>query len=96
MAAGARTISDLTAALANFVTDRIVVDRTGLMGMYDFELHWTPQTLQSVAPDPTINTSDAPAIFAALQEQHGLKLESQRGAVEFLVIDTTIKQPTPN
>jgi uncharacterized protein (TIGR03435 family) len=95
MTAGGRSISDLTAALANFVTDRIVVDRTGLMGMFDFELHWTPQTLQSVAQDPTVNTSDAPTIFAALQEQLGLKLESQRGAVEFLVVDT-VKQPTPN
>jgi uncharacterized protein (TIGR03435 family) len=95
MTAGARSVSDLTSALANFVTDRIVVDRTGLTGMFDFELRWTPQSLQSVAPDPTVNTSDAPTIFAALQEQLGLKLESQRAPVEFLVIDT-VEQPTPN
>jgi uncharacterized protein (TIGR03435 family) len=94
MIAGARSVSDLTAALANFVTDRIVVDRTGLLGMFDFELHWTPQNLQS--SDPTITaTADAPAIFAALQEQLGLKLESQRSPVEFLVIDS-VEQPTPN
>jgi uncharacterized protein (TIGR03435 family) len=31
--------------------------------------------------------NDAPSIFAALQEQLGLKLETQRGPVEFLVID---------
>jgi len=92
MTGGGRSMADLATALASFVTDRMVIDRTGLSGAYDFELRWTPDNLQS--PNAA-NTSDAPSIFSALQEQLGLKLEAQRGPVEFLLIDSVAK-PTPN
>jgi uncharacterized protein (TIGR03435 family) len=92
MRGGGRSLPDLAAALANFVAERMVIDRTGLAGTFDFELRWTPENLRSVSPDPA---ADAPSIFAALQEQLGLKLESQRGPVEFLVIDS-VQQPPPN
>jgi uncharacterized protein (TIGR03435 family) len=61
--------------------DRTVVDHTGLTGYYDFELHWTPEN----AP-PTFE-SEGPAIFAALEQQLGLKLESTRGPLDVIVID---------
>jgi hypothetical protein len=38
---------------------------------------------------------NAPSIFIALREQIGLKLEAQRGPVEFIVIDK-IEHPTSN
>jgi uncharacterized protein (TIGR03435 family) len=97
MKAGGRSITDLASALGNFIVNHMVVDRTGLTGTYDFELSWTPDTLQSVLPDvpPGANPSDAPSIFTALQEQLGLKLEPQRGPVEFLIVDS-VEQPTPN
>jgi uncharacterized protein (TIGR03435 family) len=94
MRGGSRSISDLAAVLANFVADRMVIDRTGLTGNFDFELRWTPQNLQTATPDPA-GGPDAPSIFAALQEQLGLKLDAQRGPIEFLVIDS-IEHPLPN
>ena len=77
---------------------RIVIDRTGLTGAYDWDLKWTPQRcLQSTCDRdrfPTIEP-DGPSIFTALQEQLGLKLVSDKGETEVLVIDR-IDHPTEN
>jgi uncharacterized protein (TIGR03435 family) len=45
--------------------------------------------------DVVANTADLPPVFTALREQLGLELTSDRGAVEFLVIDSAEK-PSPN
>jgi uncharacterized protein (TIGR03435 family) len=97
MKGGDQTLANLAEMLANFVADRMVIDRTGLIGKYDFELRWTSQNLQTAQPNPADGprTQDAPSIFVALPEQLGLKLEAQRGPVEFLVIDS-IQHPEPN
>ena len=69
---------------------RKIVDKTGLTGNFDWDLTWTPQASQERPFDrqrfPTVDP-DGPSIFTALQEQLGLKLESQRDMSEFLVID---------
>jgi uncharacterized protein (TIGR03435 family) len=81
---------------------RPVVDKTGLTGKYDFILEWTPD----LGPDARAQgfgdgiTAPAPAaggptIFTALQEQLGLRLESQKGPVENIVIDRAEK-PSEN
>jgi uncharacterized protein (TIGR03435 family) len=71
--------------------DRIVQDRTGLAGGFDFELAWSGGGLK-----PTAGTaSELPSVFTALQEQLGLKLEPWRGPVEVLVIDSA-ERPTPD
>jgi len=95
MTAGGRSMTDLADTLANFVADRMVVDRTGLTGKFDFELRWAPDGLRTSVGDAAPPANDAPPIFIALQEQLGLKLEAQRGPVEFLVIDS-VQHPTPN
>jgi bla regulator protein blaR1 len=84
---------------------RVVVNKTGLKGNYDFTLKWTPDPGQGqmlggpgggpsreAAPPPDAN---GPTIFTALQEQLGLKLESQKGPVDTLVIDH-IERPSEN
>ena len=64
-----------------------VVDKTGLTGNYDIKLSYAP------ANNPN---SDLPDLFTALQEQLGLKLESQKVPVEALVIDHVDRIPTEN
>ena len=70
----------------------MVLDRTGLTGNFDFELQWTPDDLRGGAANPV---GDSPSIFAALREQLGLRLEPQRGPVEFLIVDS-VERPTPD
>jgi uncharacterized protein (TIGR03435 family) len=68
--------------------DRPIVDRTGLTGTFDIELSWTPLRPGARGAGLTPATSDGTIIFTALQEQLGLKLESQRGTVEAVVVDS--------
>jgi uncharacterized protein (TIGR03435 family) len=82
------SMSSLASSLGQFVS-RSVSDRTQLAGLFDFDLHWTPDTIPQVPPDaPPLNIDpNGPSIFTALQEQLGLKLESTRGPVDIVVID---------
>ena len=86
---GGRTMAQLAANLAGRV-NRTVIDRTGLTGTYDIVLRWAPDNLSAVGGD-----QKEASIFTALQEQLGLRLESQQGPVEFLIIDR-IERPTPD
>lgn len=61
---------------------RGIIDKTGLRGNYDFSLEWDPDQIAG---------SPVPSVFAALQEQMGLKLESQKATVDVLVIDSAEK-----
>ena len=74
--------------------ERRVIDRTGLKGNYDIELSYLDESLA----DPSLPAAQAlrgPSLFAALQEQLGMKLEAGRGPVEVLVVDSA-SAPTPN
>lgn len=75
---------------------RRVIDRTGLTGKYDFELRWPPEAPSAPTADvPPPPDPNAPSVFTALQEQLGLRLESQRGPVEVFIIDRAEK-PSAN
>jgi bla regulator protein blaR1 len=73
--------------------ERPVVNKTGLTGRYDFAIEFVPQD----APPAAKSRAEAagPTFAEALKEQLGLKLESQTGPVDFLVIDF-IDQLSPN
>jgi uncharacterized protein (TIGR03435 family) len=77
-------------------TGRPVVDATGLSGKFDFKLEWVPDESQpnSGGDAPPPDASGA-SIFAAIQEQLGLKLETMKGPVEVLVIDH-VEKPSEN
>jgi uncharacterized protein (TIGR03435 family) len=83
------TMSNLASGLSQFVAgiDRIVVDRTGLIGTFDVELHWRPESSSSGQPAAALPDADAPSLFTALEEQLGLKLERTNGTMDVLVID---------
>jgi uncharacterized protein (TIGR03435 family) len=88
------TIEDIAYGVAQFVpeVDRVVVDRTGLLGTFDVDLTWTPDLPLGAT---TRGDSKAPSLFTALEEQLGLKLEPIKGFVDVLVIDH-VEKPTPN
>ena len=70
------------AALVNYIAsgvlvDRVIVDRTGLNGIYELSLEWAGDQSET----------DKPSIFTALQDQLGLKLGTERGPVDVVVID---------
>jgi uncharacterized protein (TIGR03435 family) len=98
---GNRTMAQIATAFSTLTNtgsslNRLVVDRTGLAGTYDIALRFTPDNIPSSgggpAGPPPIDPN-GPSIFTAVQEQLGLKLESQQGPVEVLVIDR-VQRPT--
>ena len=83
---------------------RTVVDKTGIKGLVDLKLQWTPEMGQHTTPfgpspagvePPPASDPSGPSIFTAVQEQLGLKLESIKGPVEVLVIDG-VEKPSEN
>jgi uncharacterized protein (TIGR03435 family) len=66
---------------------RPVLDKTGITGAFDFELHWVQ------AEDSVSSTT---AFLTAIRDTIGLKLQSAKGPVEILVIDHIEKIPTEN
>ena len=101
---GGQTMAAFATNLSRFVGG-IVVDKTGLTGTYDIELTYAPDPGISLtgrdlppqpgAPPPPATVGDAPSIFSAVQEQLGLKLDSTKGPVDVLVIDSAEK-PRPD
>ncbi len=84
------TFPDLAKSLRN-VLDRPVIDRTGLVEIFDVRVQFSP--------DPPAGASPAaftgPSVFTALEEQVGLRLESTRGPHELVVIDN-VERPSEN
>jgi len=66
--------------------NRTVVDQTGLTEKYDFTVSFAPNLDAAQQPDTA-----GPSLFTALEEQAGLRLESKKGPVEVLVIDSVQK-----
>jgi uncharacterized protein (TIGR03435 family) len=70
--------------LARFLSGQVgrtIIDKTGLTGKYDFQLTFSPE----------MGDTTGPSLFTALQEQLGLKLDSEKGPAEVVVIDSVQK-----
>ena len=83
-------VAELVRVLAVGLPDRPVLDRTNLTGLFDIRLHFIEEQ-----PGAAPSDLSGPSMFIALQEQLGLKLESSKGVVEFLIVDH-IEHPEPN
>ena len=66
---------------------RPVIDKTELIGTFDVTLQW--------APDTTL-AANGPSIFAALQEQLGLRLDADKAPVEVFIVESANKTPVEN
>ena len=79
----------------SFNAGRPVLDKTGLVGKYDFTLTYSldqnqfqsPGSAPNGQPSATPPDPSGPSLFTALQEQLGLKMEAGKGPVEIIVID---------
>jgi uncharacterized protein (TIGR03435 family) len=87
-------ISQITTMLGA-MTGRMVVDRTGLTGNWEFVLTFAAEQRGQPPPGVDLPPVDpgAPSIFTALQEQLGLKLDATKGPVDVTIVDS-IEHPT--
>ncbi|MEO8368986.1 MAG: TIGR03435 family protein [Candidatus Solibacter sp.] len=101
------TMQAITMFLSNQL-GRPVTDNTGLTGKYDYVLTFSREGMEGMGgPSITLTgvvggvagappPSDAPTIFAAVQEQLGLKLEQKKGSVDIFIVDHVEKNPVEN
>jgi uncharacterized protein (TIGR03435 family) len=92
------TVAMLAGGLQKLVLDRPIIDKTGLTGPFDFDLHWRPDGTQFGGRGsqlPAASDPDRADLFTAIQEQLGLKLDSQKGPADVIVVDTAVK-PSEN
>jgi uncharacterized protein (TIGR03435 family) len=80
---GHRTNMEELATDLSLILGRPVFDKTGLTGSFDLTLTWTP--------DQSASDSPGPSIYTALQEQLGLTVETGRGPVEMIVVNSVEK-----
>jgi uncharacterized protein (TIGR03435 family) len=91
----------LTALAAQFggVDDAVLADETGLTGRFDIDFRFSAQdalTARTGAPGTAPDPAGAVAAFqAALDDQLGLRIDSRRGPVAALVIDS-VSRPKPD
>lgn len=95
------TMTEFAGWLQANLLEQPVVDRTGLTDRYDFALRYTPDAsarltnVPDALPRPTTDADAPPDLFTAFQQQLGLRLESTRGPVDIVVVDS-IERPSDN
>jgi uncharacterized protein (TIGR03435 family) len=85
--------------VANKVSElvsRIVIDKTGLTGHYDFRLDLTPYMTPDADGKDGAKADIMSILFAGFNDQLGLKLEAGKESVDLLVVDAVNKTPTEN
>ncbi len=96
------TMTQFVAALSGLLR-RNIIDATDFKGYFDVTLSFAPESAPGnplgpggpTTPREATTDVQAPSIVTAIQEQLGLRLESARGPVEVLVIDS-VSKPSEN
>jgi bla regulator protein blaR1 len=96
------TLDEFAGNLGNDM-DRIVINKTGIAGKFEFSLKIAPDETtpgfiwrqRGETDAPTPDPSGGLSIFTAIQQQLGLKLDSAKGSREFLIIDR-VEKPSEN
>lgn len=83
---GTRVSADMLAKVLTDQTGRFIEDRTGIAGVFDFTLDWSPDAESTLTP----------SIFTAVKEQLGLRLDAVKGPVDVVVIDRVENMPSEN
>jgi uncharacterized protein (TIGR03435 family) len=84
----------------NLYLGRPIIDRARLTALYNVSVHWKPETtsrgerLNVVTNEPQGDDND-PDMYTAMREQLGLKLASERGRIEVLIVESA-EPPTSN
>lgn len=92
---GGSALSTFTDALGSMLGNqigRMVLDRTGLDGTWDFEFAYARETLAAAADT---GGSGLPSIFTAIEDQLGLRLEATKAPVQVLIVER-VEKPTPD
>jgi uncharacterized protein (TIGR03435 family) len=85
-----RGVTDSLAILMH----RNVIDKTGIAGLFDVNVELPPLQPEAGVSDLSALGSDV-SVFTVLREQLGLTLESGKGPVEYLVVDS-VERPSEN
>jgi uncharacterized protein (TIGR03435 family) len=89
------TMASLAGALTIFLK-RPVIDRTGLDGYYDFNVHWTAvEAPDGHPPAAGLGAEGVTLLLSNFQDLTGLRLTNATGLVEFWVVDH-VDPPTAN
>jgi uncharacterized protein (TIGR03435 family) len=91
------------ATLFSRFTGQTVLDMTGLTASYDLKIEWTPEKAPKLVEPAagadagaTTDSESALSLFAAVEQQLGLRLEVRKGPVDVIVIDHAERVPTQN
>jgi uncharacterized protein (TIGR03435 family) len=90
VAARAMALSNLVLNLSRW-TDRVVVNDTGLQGVFDWEIQWSPEPHSPDNASPAIG----PTLLAAISEQAYLRLQGTQRSVDVFVVER-VEHPDPD
>lgn len=94
-----RNKSASLADFANFVSaiaGRAVIDKTGIQGLYKFDVDWTKEIQDERQAGNWDPRNGNPGIALAGVKKLGLKLEPGKELQKILVVDRVNKEPTAN